>query len=220
MNTLPFRTSRLEHHMAPIARAEEIIDEARAGRMVVLVDDEDRENEGDVIIPAAFAPAQVINFMAHYARGLVCLALTPEHAARLALAPMTATPNTRFGTAFTVSIEARTGVTTGISAYDRARTIAVAINPKSRPDDIVTPGHMFPLVARPGGILTRPGHTEAAVDVARMAGVDASGVVCEIMNDDGTMARLPDLRGFASRHGLKIGTIADLVSYRRRTERV
>jgi 3,4-dihydroxy 2-butanone 4-phosphate synthase/GTP cyclohydrolase II len=206
--------------MAPIAGPEEIIEEARTGRMFILVDDEDRENEGDIIILAAFASAQVINFMAHYARGLVCLALTPEHAARLALAPMPATPNTRFGTAFTVSIEAREGVTTGISAYDRARTIAVAIDAKSTPDDITTPGHMFPLVARPGGILSRAGHTEAAVDVARMAGVDPSGVICEIMNDDGTMARLPDLRIFAARHGLKIGTIADLVSYRRRVERV
>ncbi|WP_246662870.1 3,4-dihydroxy-2-butanone-4-phosphate synthase [Pseudolabrys sp. FHR47] len=193
--------------------------EARAGRMVVLVDDEDRENEGDIVIPAAFASAQAINFMTHHARGLVCLALTAAHAERLALQPMAATPNTRFGTAFTVSIEARDGVTTGISVYDRARTIAVAIDPASTSADIVTPGHMFPLIARDGGILSRPGHTEAAVDLARMAGVDASGVICEIMNDDGTMARLPDLRVFAARQGLKLGTIADLIDYRRRTEK-
>lgn len=218
MNTLPFRTRRSEHAFAPIAQPEEIIAEARAGRMVILVDDEDRENEGDLVIPAAFASAPVINFMAHHARGLVCLALTAEHAERLALQPMPATPNTRFGTAFTVSIEARDGVTTGISVYDRARTIAVAINPDATPADIVTPGHMFPLIARDGGILTRPGHTEAAVDLARMAGVHASGVICEIMNDDGTMARLPDLRVFAARHGLKLGTIADLIDYRHRTE--
>lgn len=219
MNTLPFRPRRTDSLLAPISSPEEIVAEARAGRMVVLVDDEDRENEGDIVIPAAFASAQAINFMAHHARGLVCLALTAAHAERLALQPMPATPNTRFGTAFTVSIEARDGVTTGISVYDRARTVAVAIDPVSTPADIVTPGHMFPLIAREGGILTRPGHTEAAVDLARMAGVDASGVICEIMNDDGTMARLPDLRLFAARHGLKLGTIADLIDYRRRTEK-
>lgn len=218
MNTLPFRPRRTDSLLAPISTSEEIVAEARAGRMVVLVDDEDRENEGDIVIPAAFASAQAINFMAHHARGLVCLALTAAHAERLALQPMTATPNTRFGTAFTVSIEARDGVTTGISVYDRARTIAVAIDPASTSVDIVTPGHMFPLIAREGGILARPGHTEAAVDLARVAGVDASGVICEIMNDDGTMARLPDLRIFAARHGLKLGTIADLIDYRRRTE--
>lgn len=218
MNTLPFRPRRTDSLLAPISTPEEIVAEARAGRMVVLVDDEDRENEGDIVVPATFASAQAINFMAHHARGLVCLALTATHAERLALRPMAATPNTRFGTAFTVSIEARYGVTTGISVYDRARTIAVAIDPASTAADIVTPGHMFPLIAREGGILTRPGHTEAAVDLARMAGVDASGVICEIMNDDGTMARLPDLRIFAARHGLKLGTIADLIDYRRRTE--
>jgi 3,4-dihydroxy 2-butanone 4-phosphate synthase / GTP cyclohydrolase II len=220
MNTLPFRIRRIDRFMAPIARPEEIIAEARAGRMFVLADDEDRENEGDVIVPAAFASAQVINFMAQYARGLICLALTADHVGRLALPPMVATPESPFGTAFTVSIEARKGVTTGISAYDRARTIAVAIDPRSTRHDIVMPGHVFPLVAREQGILARAGHTEAAVDVARMAGVDPSGVLCEIMNEDGTMARLPDLRAFAGRHGLKIGTIADLVSYRRRIEGV
>jgi 3,4-dihydroxy 2-butanone 4-phosphate synthase/GTP cyclohydrolase II len=215
MNSMPFKLLRFERVMAPIARPEEIIAEARAGRMFILADDEDRENEGDIIIPAAFASAQVINFMAQHARGLICLALTATHAARLALPPMVAAPDTPFGTAFTISIEAREGVTTGISAFDRARTIAVAIDPRSTRHDVVMPGHVFPLVARDGGILARPGHTEAAVDVARMAGADPSGVLCEIMNDDGTMARLPDLRAFAARHSLKIGTIADLIGFRR-----
>lgn len=220
MNILPFRTRQIETRMAPISRSEEIIEEARTGRMFILADDEDRENEGDIIVPAAFASAFAINFMAQHARGLVCLAITPEHAARLSLAPMTAVSTTKFGTAFTVSIEARDGVTTGISAHDRARTIAVAIDPQSTPRDILTPGHMFPLVARHGGVLARPGHTEAAVDVSRLAGLDPSGVLCEIMSDDGTMARLPELRIFAARHALKVGTVADLVQYRRRMERV
>lgn len=202
-----------------IASASEIIEEARAGRMVILVDDEDRENEGDVIIPAAFATAQVINFMARHARGLICLALTEARVAQLGLPLMAPPDSTRFGTAFTLPIEAREGVTTGISAYDRARTIAVAIDPRSTRDDLIVPGHVFPLVARDGGTLVRRGHTEAAVDVARLAGLDPSGVICEIMNDDGTMARLPDLVIFARHHGLKVGRIADLIASRRRVER-
>lgn len=188
--------------------------------MFILVDDEDRENEGDLIIPAQFATPEAINFMARYARGLICLALTPEHAARLELKLMAQANASRHQTAFTVSIEAREGVSTGISASDRAHTIAVAINPQSRPDDIVTPGHVFPLVAREGGALVRAGHTEAAVDIAHLAGLIPAGVICEIMNDDGTMARLPDLIAFGQRHGLKLGTIADLIAYRRRTEKL
>jgi 3,4-dihydroxy 2-butanone 4-phosphate synthase/GTP cyclohydrolase II len=203
-----------------IAPAEEIIAEARAGRMFVLIDDEDRENEGDVVIPAQFADAEAINFMAKHARGLICLALTKERVEALGLPLMARANGTRHQTAFTVSIEAREGVTTGISAADRARTIAVAIDPAKGPSDIVTPGHVFPLMAREGGTLVRAGHTEAAVDIARLAGLNPSGVICEVMNDDGTMARLPDLVGFAQRHGLKLGTIADLIAHRRRTERL
>jgi 3,4-dihydroxy 2-butanone 4-phosphate synthase/GTP cyclohydrolase II len=203
-----------------ISSAQEIIEEARAGRCFVLVDDEDRENEGDVIIPAQFATTDVINFMARHARGLICLALTPQRVAHLKLSAMAQSLATGLGTAFTLSIEARTGVTTGISAADRARTIAVAINPETGPNDIVTPGHIFPLIAREGGTLVRAGHTEAAVDVARIAGLNASGVICEIMNDDGTMARLPDLKKFTRLHRLKLGTIADLIAYRLRTERL
>lgn len=194
--------------------AEAIIDEVRNGRMVVLVDDDDRENEGDLVIPAQMATPDAINFMARHGRGLICLTLTKERADQLELAPMARTNGTRLETAFTVSIEAREGVTTGISAADRARTIAVAIDAGNGPDALVSPGHVFPLVARPGGVLVRAGHTEAAVDVARLAGLNPSGVICEIMREDGSMARLDDLMDFARAHGLKIGTIRDLIAYR------
>ena len=212
--TLP-ATDTTETGIAPI---EAIIEEARLGRPYILVDAQDRENEGDVVIPADAADAQAVNFMARFARGLICLAITPERARRLELEPMARNNRTRLGTAFTVSIEAREGVTTGISAADRARTIAAAVAPDATADDLVSPGHMFPLVAREGGVLERAGHTEAAVDISRLAGRDPSGVICEIMKDDGTMARLPDLIAFAREHGLKIGTIADLIAYRRRAE--
>lgn len=201
-----------------LSSIEDIIADAKAGRMFVLVDDEDRENEGDLVIPAGKADAEAINFMAKYGRGLICLAMTQERVGKLRLPLMSANNQTRHYTAFTVSIEAREGVTTGISAADRARTIAVAIDPTKNAEDIVTPGHVFPLVAREGGVLVRAGHTEAAVDIARLAGLNPAGVICEIMNDDGSMARLPDLVPFAKQHGLKIATIADLISYRRRTE--
>lgn len=203
-----------------ISRTEDIIAEARKGRMFVLVDDEDRENEGDLIIPAQFATAEVINFMARHARGLICLALTSHRVDQLGLQPMALRNGTQYETAFTVSIEAREGVTTGISAADRAHTIAIAINPETGWNDITTPGHVFPLCAREGGTLVRAGHTEAAVDIARMAGLNPSGVICEIMNEDGTMARLPDLVAFAQRHNLKLGTIADLIAYRHKTEKL
>jgi 3,4-dihydroxy 2-butanone 4-phosphate synthase/GTP cyclohydrolase II len=193
---------------------EMIIDEARNGRMFILVDDENRENEGDLVIPAQMATPDAINFMARHGRGLICLALTKERAEQLGLEPMTRTNRSRNETAFTVSIEAREGITTGISAADRARTIAVAIDASNGPDAIVSPGHVFPLVARPGGVLVRAGHTEAAVDVARLAGLNPSGVICEVMREDGTMARLDDLTDFARSHGLKIGTIRDLIAYR------
>jgi 3,4-dihydroxy 2-butanone 4-phosphate synthase/GTP cyclohydrolase II len=199
-----------------IASPEQIIDEARNGRMFILVDDEDRENEGDLIIPAQMATPSAINFMAKHGRGLVCLALAKSRVDQLGLDLMSRANGTQFETAFTVSIEAREGVTTGISAGDRARTIAVAIDAANGPEEIVTPGHVFPLVAREGGVLVRAGHTEAAVDVSRLAGLNPSGVICEILNDDGTMARLDDLIPFAQRHGLKIGTIRDLIAYRRR----
>ncbi len=202
------------------AAAEDIIEEARKGRMFILVDDEDRENEGDLVIPAQFATAEVINFMAKHARGLICLALTRERVEQLGLSLMSQNNGTRHQTAFTTSIEACEGVTTGISAADRARTVAVAIDPSCGPQDIVTPGHVFPLVARDGGTLERTGHTEAAVDLARLAGLTPAGVICEIMNDDGTMARRNDLITFAQRHGLKIGTIADLIAYRRRYDSI
>jgi 3,4-dihydroxy 2-butanone 4-phosphate synthase/GTP cyclohydrolase II len=201
-----------------LSPTEEVLADARAGKMFILVDDEDRENEGDLVIPAQFADAAAINFMARHARGLICLALTSERVRQLNLSLMSPSNGTRHETAFTVSIEAKTGVTTGISAADRARTVAVAIDPACGPADIVTPGHVFPLRARDGGTLVRAGHTEAAIDLARMAGLIPAGVICEIMNDDGTMARLPDLVGFAQHHGLKCGTIADLIGYRRRTE--
>ena len=203
-----------------LTSAEELIEEARNGRMFILVDDEDRENEGDLIIPAQFATPEAVNFMARHARGLICLALTRHRVEQLGLPLMSQSNGTRHQTAFTVSIEAKDGVTTGISAHDRAHTIAVAINPECGPQDIVTPGHIFPLLAREGGALVRAGHTEAAVDIARLAGLAPAGVICEIMNDDGTMARLPDLVAFAQRHNLKLGTIADLIHHRRRTERL
>jgi len=199
-----------------LASIEEIIDEARNGRMFILVDDEDRENEGDLVIPAQMATPQAINFMATHGRGLICLALTRERVEQLALTPMSRTNREAMQTAFTVSIEAREGVTTGISAADRARTISVAIDASKGPDDIVTPGHVFPLMARDGGTLVRAGHTEAAVDISRLAGLNPSGVICEIMNEDGTMARLDDLISFARKHDLKIGTIRDLIAYRMR----
>ncbi|MFN5616735.1 MAG: 3,4-dihydroxy-2-butanone-4-phosphate synthase [Brevundimonas sp.] len=204
---------------SPISPVEDIIEDARNGRPYILVDAEDREKEGDVIIPAQFATPDQINFLAKHARGLICLAMTDERARKLRLPPMAAETRAGMGTAFTVSIEARDGVTTGISAADRARTIQVAVDPTRHADDIVSPGHVFPLVAREGGVLVRAGHTEAAVDISRLAGLTPAGVICEIMNDDGTMARLPDLVAFAQLHGLKIGTIADLIAYRRRTER-
>jgi len=193
---------------------EEIINEARNGRMFILVDDEDRENEGDLVIPAQMATPEAVNFMARYGRGLICLALTKDRADQLGLEPMTRTNRSRNETAFTVSIEAKEGITTGISAADRARTIAVTIDATYGPDAIVSPGHVFPLIARPGGVLVRAGHTEAAVDVSRLAGLNPSGVICEIMREDGTMARLDDLMDFARMHGLKIGTIRDLIAYR------
>ena len=193
---------------------EEIIDEAKNGRMFILVDDEDRENEGDLIVPAQMATPSAINFMAKHGRGLICLALAADRIKALGLPLMARHNGTRHETAFTVSIEARDGVTTGISAGDRARTVAVAIDAGKDASHIVTPGHVFPLVARDGGVLVRAGHTEAAVDVSRLAGLNPSGVICEIMNDDGTMARLDDLLGFAATHGLKIGTIRDLIAYR------
>lgn len=193
---------------------EIIINEARNGRMFILVDDEDRENEGDLVIPAQMATPDAINFMVRHGRGLVCLALTKERSDQLGLEPMTRTNRSRMETAFTVSIEARDGITTGISAADRARTIAVAIDSSNGPDALVSPGHVFPLVARPGGVLVRAGHTEAAVDVARLAGLNPSGVICEVLREDGSMARLEDLMDFARSHGLKIGTIRDLIAYR------
>jgi len=193
---------------------EAIINEARNGRMFILVDDDDRENEGDLVIPAQMATPDSINFMARHGRGLICLALTKERAEQLGLEPMSRTNRSRNETAFTVSIEASEGISTGISAADRARTIAVAIDSSHGPDALVSPGHVFPLVARPGGVLVRAGHTEAAVDVARLAGLNPSGVICEIMREDGTMARLDDLMDFARVHGLKIGTIRDLIAYR------
>ncbi|MET3712044.1 3,4-dihydroxy 2-butanone 4-phosphate synthase/GTP cyclohydrolase II [Sphingomonas trueperi] len=199
-----------------LSSPEELIDEARNGRMFILVDDEDRENEGDLVIPAQMATPDAINFMAKYGRGLICLAMTKARVDQLGLELMSRANGTRHETAFTVSIEAREGVTTGISAADRARTISVAIDSTKDRADIVTPGHVFPLVARDGGVLVRAGHTEAAVDVARLAGLNPAGVICEIMKDDGTMARLDDLVGFAQLHNLKIGTIRDLIAYRRR----
>ncbi|HWV11866.1 MAG TPA: 3,4-dihydroxy-2-butanone-4-phosphate synthase [Sphingobium sp.] len=213
---------KLENYLArreggtALASPEEIINEARNGRMFILVDDEDRENEGDLVIPAQMATPDAINFMATHGRGLICLALTKDRVDHLGIDLMSRNNGTRHETAFTVSIEAREGVTTGISAADRARTISVAIDGSKGRDDIVTPGHVFPLVAKDGGVLVRTGHTEAAVDVARLAGLNPSGVICEVMKDDGTMARLDDLIPFAQKHKMKIGTIRDLIAYRRR----
>ena len=217
---LPFETpGAVERDLADvISPIEQIIDDARNGRMFVLVDHEDRENEGDLVIPAQMATPEAINFMARYGRGLICLAMTSERADSLGLQLMSSYNSSRHETAFTISIEAREGVTTGISAHDRAHTVAVAIDAGKTAADIATPGHVFPLRARDGGVLVRAGHTEAAVDISRLAGLNPSGVICEIMNDDGSMARLPDLIGFAQLHGLKIGTISDLISYRRRND--
>ncbi len=203
-------------HLSPI---EDVVEDARTGRICILVDDENRENEGDLIIPAEKVTAETINFMAKFGRGLICLAITQERAGELGLALMSPKNETRHQTAFTISIDAREGIATGISAADRARTVAVAIDPSSGPNDIISPGHVFPLMAQEGGVLVRAGHTEAAVDIARMAGLRPAGVVCEIMNDDGTMARLPDLVKFAPLHGLKVATISDMIAYRRRKER-
>lgn len=199
-----------------ISSIEEIIDEARNGRMFILVDHEDRENEGDLVIPAQMATPDAVNFMATHGRGLICLTMTSERIAQLGLPLMASTNSSRHETAFTVSIEAREGVSTGISAGDRARTISVAIDASKGPADIATPGHIFPLRARDGGVLVRAGHTEAATDISRLAGLNPSGVICEIMKEDGEMARLPDLVAFAQTHNLKIGTISDLIAYRRR----
>lgn len=207
-------------NQAWLSSIEEVIEDARAGRMFILVDDEDRENEGDLVIPAEMATPDQINFMARHGRGLICLSMTGERTEELGLDLMARKNQDRHSTAFTVSIEAREGVTTGISAADRAKTVADAIDPKKGRKDIVTPGHVFPLVAQDGGVLVRAGHTEAAVDISRMAGLNPAGVICEIMNDDGTMARMPDLVKFAQLHGLKIATIADLIAYRRRTEQL
>jgi 3,4-dihydroxy 2-butanone 4-phosphate synthase/GTP cyclohydrolase II len=203
-----------------MASPEQIIDEARNGRMFILVDDEDRENEGDLVIPAQMATPDAINFMAKHGRGLICLALTRERADRLGLEPMSRANGTKLGTAFTTSIEAREGVTTGISAADRARTVSVAIDSAKGAEHIVSPGHVFPIVARDGGVLVRAGHTEAAVDVARLAGLNPAGVICEIMAEDGTMERMDGLFAFARLHGLRIGTIRDLIAYRLRKDRI
>lgn len=199
-----------------ISSIEEIIDDARNGRMFILVDHEDRENEGDLVIPAQMATPEAINFMATHGRGLVCLSMTGERVDALGLSLMASQNSSRHETAFTISIEAREGVTTGISAHDRARTVSVAIDPTKGAADIATPGHVFPLRAKDGGVLVRAGHTEAAVDISRLAGLNPAGVICEIMNEDGSMARLPDLVAFAQKHGLKIGTISDLIAYRHR----
>ena len=202
----------------PTAPIPELVAELAAGRMVILVDEEDRENEGDLVLAAEHVTPQAINFMARHGRGLICLTLTRDRCQRLQLPPMATRNGTRHGTAFTVSIEAAEGVSTGISAADRARTIAAAVARDAKPSDLVQPGHVFPLQAQDGGVLMRAGHTEAGCDLTRMAGLEPAAVICEIMKDDGTMARLPDLQGFAREHGLKIGTIADLIEYRSRHE--
>lgn len=204
----------------PLATTEELIAEVRNGRMVILTDAEDRENEGDLIVPAQMATPDAVNFMARYGRGLICLALTADRAGELGLSEMVRSNRSRNRTAFTQSIEAREGISTGISAHDRALTIATAIDPTKGAEAIVSPGHVFPLIARDGGVLIRAGHTEASVDLSRMAGLNPSAVICEIMNDDGTMARLPDLQVFAREHGLKIGTIEDMIAYRLRNDRI
>ncbi|MHB0914497.1 MAG: bifunctional 3,4-dihydroxy-2-butanone-4-phosphate synthase/GTP cyclohydrolase II [Thermoleophilia bacterium] len=204
----------------PFNTIEEAIEDIRAGKMVVVCDDEDRENEGDLTMAAQFATPEAINFMATHGRGLICVTLTPEQCSKLDLPQMVQKNEATFSTAFTVSIEARHGVTTGISAADRAHTIQMAINPESGPEAIVQPGHIFPLKAKPGGVLERTGQTEAGVDLARLAGLEPAGVICEIMNDDGTMARVPDLIPYCKRHGLKMITVADLIKYRRKTEKL
>ena len=203
-----------------VSSTAEIVDDLRNGRMIILVDAEEKENEGDLVIPAQMATPDAINFMAKHGRGLICLSLTKDRADRLNLEPQARRNASGTGTAFTVSIEAREGVTTGISAADRARTIATAIDPTKGADDLVSPGHVFPLVARDGGVLIRSGHTEASLDLCRIAGLYPAAVICEIMNDDGTMARMPDLVAFAQRHGLKVGTIEELISHRLRHDRV
>ncbi|MGQ3030153.1 MAG: 3,4-dihydroxy-2-butanone-4-phosphate synthase [Ferrovibrionaceae bacterium] len=213
MTSLPPGINSYSQYLSSI---EDILADIRAGKMVILVDDEDRENEGDLVIPADNCTPEVINFMAKHGRGLICLAMTRQRIEQLGLPLMAKDNLSRHQTAFTVSIEAREGVTTGISAADRAHTVKVAIDPAKGAADIATPGHVFPLVARDGGVLVRAGHTEASVDIARLAGLTPAGVICEIMNDDGSMARLPDLVGFAQLHGLKVGTIADLIAHRRR----
>lgn len=200
----------------PICSVEEAIEEIRQGHMIILVDDEDRENEGDLTIAAQHVTPEVINFMVTHARGLICLPMSPEWADRLDLPLMTQRNGSKFGTNFTVSIEARHGVTTGISAADRAHTVLTAVQDDARPDDLVTPGHIFPLRAKPGGVLTRAGQTEGSVDLARLAGLKPAAVICEVMNEDGSMARLPDLEAFAQKHGLKIATVRDIIRYRMR----
>jgi 3,4-dihydroxy 2-butanone 4-phosphate synthase/GTP cyclohydrolase II len=214
------KTAAYKEGVGFLSPTEDLIEDLRNGRMIILVDAEDRENEGDLVIPAQMATPDAINFMARFGRGLICLTLTEQRSEQLRLEPQARRNGSRTGTAFTVSIEAREGITTGISAADRARTIATAIDPTKGADDIVSPGHVFPLVAREGGVLVRAGHTEASVDLARLAGLYPAAVICEIMNDDGTMARVPDLVPFAQRHGLKIGTIEDLISFRLRNDRI
>src|SRR6476661_18974 len=208
----------MRREVAAISPITEIVAEMRAGRIVVLVDDEDRENEGDLVFAAEFVSADKVNFLAKHGRGLICMSVTEEHAARLGLRPMVEQNRSRHGTNFTVSIEAAEGIATGISAHDRALTIKVAASPDARPEHIVQPGHVFPLIAQPGGVLVRAGHTEACCDLARLAGLAPAAVLCEIMRDDGSMARMPDLMNFAAEHQLKIGTIADLIEYRSRNE--
>src|SRR5512146_564126 len=198
---------------------EEAIEDIKKGKMVILVDDEDRENEGDLTMAAEMVTPEAINFMARFGRGLICLSLTPERVEHLQLPMMTTDNTSSFGTAFTISIEAKKGVTTGISAADRAKTIKTAIDPKSGPEDLARPGHVFPLRAKPGGVLQRTGQTEGSVDLARLAGLYPAGVICEIMNDDGTMSRVPELTEFAKAHKMKIVTIKDLIKYRMQTER-
>src|SRR5213075_773624 len=208
----------MRRETAALSPVAEIVSEIRAGRIVVLVDDEDRENEGDLVFAADFVTTEKVNFLATHGRGLICMPITAAHAARLGLKPMVSENRSRHGTNFTVSIEAAEGISTGISAHDRALTIKVAAAENARPEDIVQPGHVFPLIAHPVGVLVRAGHTEACCDLARLAGLSPAAVLCEIMRDDGSMARLPDLLEFAAEHNLKIGTIADLIEYRSRSE--
>jgi 3,4-dihydroxy 2-butanone 4-phosphate synthase/GTP cyclohydrolase II len=214
------RADGAQQTATPFATIEEAIDEIRRGRMVVVCDDEDRENEGDVVMAAQFVTPEAINFMAKEARGWICLALTPDRCDELGLELMTAKNESALQTPFTITIEARHGVTTGVSAHDRAHTMQVAIDPQTRPQDLTQPGHVNPLKAKPGGVLERTGHTEASVDLARLAGLNPSGVICEVMNEDGSMARVPDLASYCERHGLKMVTIADLIAYRRRNDRL